>query len=240
MVRVRRPGAIFQVSLPSFHADGDAAGLFVRVHGDGRLTVTDLGTTFMRLSYGIKITSAVEAEVARVARANGFEVHEGRIQSTVIARDLVPALFGLMQIETLAEPMAKATRRQERVEVDFRKEVVDFVVATFGAERATVGFHDPTHDPKAYAAIDVVVRGGPRTLAIVAVSSPSAANDALGTKLITAPALEQSSRWIAVTRDFNALPDRSRSRLLREFLVPANSLDHDGDTVRDRLLDQAA
>jgi hypothetical protein len=238
LVRVRRPGSLFQVNLPAFHADGDAVSVFVRPLADGRILVTDLGMTFMRMSYGAKLTDAIESEVAKVAKLNGFELREGRIQARVVARDLMPAIFGLIQTEILAEPIAKESKRRERVARDFRKEVIEFVMSTFGEERTTVGFRDPARDPEGYAAVDVVVRG-PRTLAIVAVSSPTAANDALGTKLLTGPSLP-NSRWIAVTSDFNALPNRSRARLLREYIVPANSLAADGDAVRARLLDQAA
>jgi hypothetical protein len=45
-VRPRRP-SLYQLSLPVFMADGDEAQVFVRLQGDGRAEVTDLGQTIM-------------------------------------------------------------------------------------------------------------------------------------------------------------------------------------------------
>lgn len=239
MVRVRRPGALFQVNLPAMHEDGDGVSIFVKPRKDGRLVVTDLGMTFMRMSYGFNVTDAIVAQVEGVARANGFGIRDGRIQATIEARDLVPAMFGLMQIEVLAEPLAHETRRQERGLVEFRKMVVDLVVGTFGEERTETSFHDAAKDPEGFASVDVVVHGGARTLAVVAVSSTLAAEAAIGTKYMIGPALDRA-RWLAVPKDFNSLTNRTRSRLLREYDVLANSLAGNSDVVRSKLLDQAA
>lgn len=239
MVRVRRPGSLYQLNLPAFHEDGDAVGIFVRPKRDGRVTVTDLGTTFMRLSYGIAITDAIMSQVDSVAQANGFAVHDGEIRSTVDQHDLMPALFGLMQIETLAEPIAHETRRHERVSLEFRQSVVDLVIGVFGSERAVPSFHDAANDPDGHASVDVVVHGGARTLAIAAVSSTLSAETAIGTKFLIGPALDRA-RWLAVPRDFNALTNRTRSRLLREYDVLASTLAGNADIVRAKLIDQAA
>lgn len=83
------------------------------------------------------------------------------------------------------------------------------------------------------------MRGGPRTLAIVAVSSTLVAETAIGTKFLVGPVLDRA-RWLAVPRDFNALTNKSRSRLLREYDVLANSLAGNTEVVRAKLLDRAA
>ena len=50
-VRVRRPGSLFQVELPAYMGDGDAAAIYVRPGKNGSVILTDLGSTRTRISY---------------------------------------------------------------------------------------------------------------------------------------------------------------------------------------------
>ena len=102
-VRARRPGVLFQVSLPAYLADGDAVAVYLRPNSDGRLIMTDLGHTCMRLSYTRKLTDQVLAIVADLAQRHGFALEEDRILATIRRQDVLGAVLGMIQIQSETE-----------------------------------------------------------------------------------------------------------------------------------------
>src|SRR5262245_18674976 len=102
-VRARRPGAIFQVNLPAYLADGDAVAVYLRPTADARLTMTDLGHTCMRLSHTRKLTGRILSTIAHLAQRHGFTLEEHRIAATIQREDVLGAALGMIQIQSEAE-----------------------------------------------------------------------------------------------------------------------------------------
>jgi hypothetical protein len=65
---------------------GDAALVFVRPEEDGRVTLTDLGHTCMRLSYTRRLTEKTDAVLRALAERHGFTLKQGEIASNDAAR----------------------------------------------------------------------------------------------------------------------------------------------------------
>lgn len=101
-VRARRP-RLYQISVPAFFADGDGAGIYAELLDDGRIKLTDLGSTYMRLTYSGDVSSAQETVLERLAKGHGFLFEDdGALSSTVTTAELAAGVFGLVQVEAEA------------------------------------------------------------------------------------------------------------------------------------------
>lgn len=102
-VRARRPNKLYQIELPAFMGDGDGAQIYVESGDKGKVVMTDLGATCMRISYTTKITKKVEAQLARLAEPQGFSYVDGEFRAEIPLTELMPAALGLLQIQAQAE-----------------------------------------------------------------------------------------------------------------------------------------
>lgn len=238
MVFARRP-SVFQVSLPVYMADGDGVSVFVKPRRDGRFTVTDMGMTLMRMSYAGNVSEKMERSIERLAESVGFSLKGGEIRCVVGSREVVAALFGLVQIETQAEPMMRERRQADRAMHDFRDAVVALLVELFGAQNVELGYHDKATDPEGVCKLDAIVHAA-RPLVVAAVASELAAERAVVNKLELAPRLRTTHHWIAVPRDIGSLPTRAQKRLNRHYWLAGDGLESGREVVTERLLEMAA
>jgi len=238
MIFARRP-SVFQVSLPVYMADGDGVSVFVKPRKDGRFVVTDMGMTLMRMSYAGDVPERVERAVERLAESVGFSLKSGEIRCVVASRDVVPALFGLVQIETQAEPMVRERKQAERSMHAFREIVVALLVELFGEQLVELGYHDKTSDPDGLNKLDAIVHT-PRPLVVAAIASELAAERAVVNKLELAPGMSTPHHWVAVPRDIGLLPTKAQKRLNRHYWVAGDGLDSGRDVISQRLREMAA
>jgi hypothetical protein len=235
-VRVRRPGSVFQVELPAFMGDGDAAAIYVRP-GDGeRIVVTDLGSTRTRLSYMRKPTGELDEELSQMASRQGLALVEGEIRAEVGMRELVAAALGLLQVEAQAETLATGSRRRTHEATEFRQQVLALLHELFG-KKVREPYFDEKNDPEALYKVDAYIAAR-RPLAVALVPGDLDAERAVGAKLAlreTAPKV----RWIAIPRDMERLASRTRKRLVREFITAGSTFAEDREIVGERLRDLA-
>lgn len=236
-VRARRPGALLQVELPAFLGDGDTALVFLRWHGD-QVTVTDLGHVCMRLSYRRELGKQTDAVLERLSSRHGFQFREGEISVRVPLSELLPALFGLVQIESQADAMVEASvERAERSE-SFRVTVREALRELF-AERCLLDFHDEEADPDSAYALDALIQG-PVDLGVAIVPSDVEAERAVASKLFFAGRVKSPRRWVAIPRNVEDLRAGSRKRLLREYLLPVPVYAEEAGRLGEKLNDLAA
>jgi Domain of unknown function DUF1828 len=219
-VRTRRPNALCQLHVPAYLADGDAAAIYVRPLEDGRLLMTDLGHTLMRLSYTRRVNAEVRATLAHLSKRHGFDLDEDRLVSTMRPEELLAGALGLIQIESEAEAtIASTIVRGERSE-NFRAKVRDVLREGF-KDDVQFDYHDPDDKDGLYK-IDAFISGtaAPHPLGVAIAPTNLEAERAVSSKLKLAKTLPGGSRWIAIPRDQNAFDGKTRQRLMVEFLIP--------------------
>lgn len=227
-VRVRRPGLIFQVELPAYLADGDAATIFVRPEGpEGQLTVTDLGNTVMRLSYTRTVSPAATDRLEKLARSHGFTFASGQFFRHVPAADLFPAALALAQLEAEAEFAVKAPAPKGITPERFREIVLDAIRSEF--KETEVDYVDERSDPQHLYPVDAVIRRR-HPVAVAVVPLEIHAERAVSSKLWLAQhdGSLADAKWLALPRNMNALQRGTQGRLVAHYDVPMSRVE-DGD-----------
>ncbi len=232
-LRTCRPGRLFQVEVPAFLPDGDGVQLYIEPgEGENLIRVTDIGQTTMRLSYTRDIDDAATAALERTARRNGFALEDGTLSVEVREQELIAALFGLAQIQAVAEATIRPAKHRGPRAEEFREIVLSVLREVFAAnlqERVPL-----PASPELYE-VDAILHGD-RPIAIFAVPSDIEAERAVACRF---RGQELPVRdWLAVPRDIEALSAKSRDRLIDAFTI-ANAR-FDGKLVTRRLQEMAA
>lgn len=236
-VRVRRPGSLFQVELPAYMGDGDAAAIYVRPGKNGSVILTDLGSTRTRISYQRKPSAALDEELSQLASLQGLRLEEGELRAEVEVRDILAAALGLLQVEAQAERLAAPTKRRSHEATEFRGQVLALLHEIFGG-LLREPFYDEKADPDALFKVDALVQTA-KPLAIAVVPGDLDAERAVGAKLALQKAAPPKTRWIAIPRDMERLTSKTRQRLVREYFTAGSSFEDDRAIVRERLRDLA-
>lgn len=238
-VRARRPGALFQVNLPAFLADGDAVAVYLRPGDDGRFKMTDLGHTCMRLSYSRKLTNDVLATVADLAQKHGFSLDEQRLSATIQPGDILGAALGMIQIQSEAEAVVARTISRGKQSDSFRRSVREMLGETFG-DRVVFDYHEPGDKDGLYS-IDAMVSGHAASIGIAIAPSTVDAERAVAAKMHLAAALPGGRRrWVAIPRDVSALDKKTQLRLMKEYLVPVPKFEDERDAIGPKILELAS
>lgn len=225
-VKTRRP-RLFQVGVPAYMADGDGASVFVREHDDGRLAVSDMGRTLMRLSYTRDITDRVEEDLSRLAAVHGFALVDGELVATIGPREIAAGVLGLVQVESEAESSIQIASSRREQATAFRVTVREALKEIF-AERCHLNFSDPVVDPEGDYAIDAVIDGA-NTLGVFVVANDFEVDRALVHKAKLDPVLLRRNPrryWVAVPRDVGELSPRSRRKLDPEYITASPERAH--------------
>ena len=239
-VVARRPGKIYEVDVPAYLSDGDAASVFALPLPDGRIRLTDLGHTASRIGYTRKLTPRVAELLSRLADRNGFSLIDWEIRADVPQSELLAGAMGLVQIESSAEAAVSMGLRAAVSTERFRETVRETIRKAF--PDAQVGFSDPHGE----YSIDAIVAGPRAVVGIAAVPSDIEAERAVAAKLKLDPLLlqelgpDRARRWIALPRDINALTASSRTRLMREYWAPIPVFEAGKALVGEKVLELAA
>lgn len=235
-VETRRPHSVYQIQVPAFLADGDIAQVFVCPAPDGRVRITDLGATRMRLSYTRQLTGRLELTLEGIAQRHGFSLVSGEIQTTTASGELVAGIIGLIQVESAAEvAIDTAVRRAESSE-SFAQAVRESLQLAFKGQ-ADIQYHLPDDVEGLYTADAVLRLGQKRAAGICIVTTDGTADRAVMTKLYFDARAKKNAptRWFSIARNINALGERARSRLIKEAPVVVPVFDEEKQTFTDKL-----
>jgi hypothetical protein len=237
-IRVRRPGKLFQVEIPCYLGDGDPALVYVRPETDDAVTVTDLGHTWMRLSYMRRLTQRHEQALQELASRYGLEFRDGRVFTTVPRSEIFAAAIAMAQVQTAAE--VAVTTGGPRLSAERFKKIVREALLEAFAERCRLDYRDPS-DAHGLWVLDAAIIG--RTwVGIAIVPSDLEAERALANKGHLVPEMEkrgQRNRWVVVPRDIHMLGDTTQKRLMESFLAPIPVYDEGAPRLREVLADLA-
>ncbi len=238
-VRARRPGALFQVNLPAYLSDGDAVAVYLRPSADGRLTMTDLGQTCMRLSYSRKLTDATLMTIADLAQRHGFSLEEHRISALVHAEDMLGAALGMIQIQSEAEAVINRTVARGRQSDNFRS-IVRAILGEEFKDKVEFDFHEPGDKDGLYS-IDAMIQWPGTSIGVAIAPSTVDAERAVAAKMHLAATLPSGRRrWIAIPKDVSALDRKTQLRLMKEYLVPVPKFEDERDKIGSKILDLAS
>lgn len=236
-VRARRPG-LYQVNLPAYLSDGDAATIFVESVAPDRVRVSDLGHTLMRISYTRKMSDSSIQALEHLARLHGFDLVDGSVVGEMRSDEVLAGVLGLIQIEAEAEASITSTVTRLKRAENFRKEVKHALAEAFG-DACQLDYHGDD-DPDGLFAVDALISSGTIPLYVAVTSYELDAERAVSSKLhITRAAkpglVKADDRWIVVARDFNALNPRTRLRLMKEYLVPLPKYEEEPEQLGPKL-----
>lgn len=189
-VRVEPLGARdARVFVPFEFPDGDRLVIRLRETGDAGYELTDMGHTFMHLSYEVDIDALESGNrkvlLEAIEQRTGVEERSGELvlptRADVVAGDLFQFVQALLQVSDLR------FLSRERVRSTFAEDLRGLLSERFG-ERAHFDYFDAHHDPEHRYPIDCLLNSLPRPLAIFGVGSDAQARDATITLL-------QFDRW---------------------------------------------
>jgi hypothetical protein len=238
-VVTRRPGIIYQVELPTFLADGDAATVFVRPEPDGHVVVTDLGQTCMRLSYSRAITATVTEQIENIAGQHGFKFEDGQIFARSYPKDLFALAVALTQTEAEVEAAIRARAPKELGAERFKTIVRQVLREAFG-NHAYFDYRSPK-DREGLYTLDAFVKQDDTRVGIALVPSEADAERAVATKLMLAPLLSEDApqmRWVALPRNLEQLPKKTQARVENAFEVPLRAIQRPGPALSNLLRNQ--
>lgn len=234
-VTTRRPGAVFQVHIPAFFSDGDAASIFARPREDGGLELTDLGITEMRVSYHGDLTPQVRSALAGLAREHGVTVDDGELVVPAREGEVLAAILAILQVQTRAEHIARAAVTSEKLVAEFRAAARQLLREMFGdalQEKHAITSIDPSG---LYALDGYVERAAGPPLCFSLVSGGMSAEQAVATRHALRPGLAKTmAKFVALPSDLERLPALSRRRLIDSYDTIACSA-WDEEVVRAKL-----
>ncbi len=120
------------------------------------------------------------------------------------------------------------------------REMVRQVLEEAFLDACVFDYFDRERDPQGVYAIEAMLRAGRWALAISVVPSQVEAERAVGNRLFLEPHLREPHRWVALPKDINKLPDKTRARLMSSHLVPIPKFEEEVGAVKGKLLDLAA
>lgn len=233
----RRPGRIYQIDLPAFLGDGDGVFIFVVPGPEATVRLSDLGQTTLRLSYTRRITPQVTSTLGRLADRHGLKLEDGRLFVDVPANEFLAGILALIQVQTAAETAITAAIRRSVSAENFKAIVREAIQEAFAG---MVEF-DLSDSERLYS-IDAVVRGPGASVGLAVVPSDLEAERAVVSKLklaeLQVPALPR--HWVALPRDINALSDKTRAHLMKEFLAPMPVFEAEREALREKVMSLAA
>ena len=184
-VRVEPLGARdARVFVPFEFPDGDRLVIRLREIGDAGYELTDVGHTFMHLSYEVDMDALESGNrkilLEAIEQRTGIEERSGELvlptRADVVAGDLFQFVQALLQISDLR------FLSRERVRSTFADDLRGMLSERFG-ERAHFDYFDTGHDPEGRYPIDCLLNNLPRPIAIFGIGSDSQARDATITLL---------------------------------------------------------
>jgi hypothetical protein len=173
-----------RVLVPFEFPDGDRLVVRLRQDADAGYEWTDMGHTFMHLSYDIDMEGLGEGNrkvlLESIRHKAGIEERTGELvlptSRAMAAGDLFQFVQALLQISDLR------FLSRERVRSTFADDLQGLLLRGFG-ERAHFAYRDQEHDPEGRYLVDCWLNHLPRPLAIFGVASDSQAKDATITLL---------------------------------------------------------
>lgn len=179
-VTVTRAGAAeSRVDTPFRFADGDHLVIRLREKEDGRYEWTDLGHTFMHLSYELDVSALDSGNRARLLEENllrfGAEDRNGELVLPSADDELGETLLQFAQMLVQVTDLRYLSR--DRVASTFLEDFRSLLAERFG-DRAHFEYVDPERDPQGKYPIDCLLNNMPRPVAVFAIPNDDRCRDA--------------------------------------------------------------
>jgi len=164
-----------RVDTPFRFNDGDNLVIRLRRLRDGGFEWTDLGHTFMHLSYSMDVDALLQGPRAvtltDALRRLDVEDRDGELVLAASEAALGSSLLLFAQALVQVADLRYTTR--ELVQSTFLDDFRGLMKDSFGG-RATLDYTDPDHDPNAEYTIDCLINGVPRPVAVFAIPNDTA------------------------------------------------------------------
>ena len=169
----------YRVFTPFMFDDGDHLAVVLK-QDEGKWVLSDEGHTLMHLTYEMDEKSFQSGTRQKIINnaLSVFSVSErnGELLSTIVNNDYGNALFSYVQALMKLTDITFLTR--ERVKSAFKEDFFALMSEAIPAQRRTVDWFDPQHDPTGNYIVDCKVNGMAKPLYVFALNSDDRTRDA--------------------------------------------------------------
>ncbi|PAU79196.1 DUF1828 domain-containing protein [Halomonas salipaludis] len=228
-VRVTARKDSVRVSLPLVARDGDHHTVYLS-RGDGGWRISDMGTTFMRLSYESDLNSILSGPRGRLFQQiigeSGVNENDGELFVEVPADGLLRGLFSLGQCASRIEDLGLWSR--PRVESTFRDDLRSILHEIIGQAEVAEDYIVPGIEDAELYPVDFSIKKIGRPLYLFGVNTPDRARIST---IVMQHLIQQNHDFdsFVVCSDFFSLPKADGARLMNA----ANDMVHSLDNVAD-------
>jgi len=194
----------FRVFTPFQFEDGDHLAIVLRREA-GRWVLSDEGHTYMHLTYDLDERDLLKGTRAKIITnaisAFLIEDADGELKLPVPGEQFGDALYSFIQAILRISDVTFLSR--ERVKSTFVEDFRAFVEQKVPANRLTMDWHDPVHDPEAKYPADFKINGMAKPLLVYALPGDDRVRDATISLL-------QFERWGLSFRSLGVFEDQEQ------------------------------
>jgi hypothetical protein len=194
----------FRVFTPFQFEDGDHLAIVLRREA-GRWVLSDEGHTYMHLTYDLDERDLLKGTRAKIITnalsAFFIEDADGELKLPVPDERFGDALYSFVQAILRISDVTFLSR--ERIRSTFVEDFRAFVTEKVPADRLTMDWHDPVHDPENKYPVDFKINGTPKPLLVYALPSDDRVRDATISLL-------QFERWGLSFRSLGVFEDQEQ------------------------------
>lgn len=194
----------FRVFTPFQFEDGDHLAIVLRREG-GRWLLSDEGHTYMHLTYDLDerdLLKGTRAKIITNALSAFFvEDTDGELRLPIPDEQFGDALYSFVQAILRISDVTFLSR--ERIRSTFVEDFRAFVAEKVPADRLTMDWHDPVHDPETKYPVDFKINGMAKPLLVYALPGDDRVRDATISLL-------QFERWGLSFRSLGVFEDQEQ------------------------------
>jgi len=224
----KRKEGVYQLFAPIFHEDGDMLDIFLTANGNGKIRISDMAMTLMRLTYSFEIDTINKERIYKlILTQNHVNENDGKIYLDVNEEDLYSGIVQLSQV--IAKVSNMRLYKREVIRSLFMELLSEYIMTELKDFEPKPDFY-PIEGHEEYK-VDFCFNHRPKPIYLFGV--PDSAHSRLAT--ISCLKFQNENykfRSIAVLEDIDLLGKKDQARLMSASDKEFPSLDDFKENAR--------
>jgi hypothetical protein len=206
----KRKEGVYQLFAPMYHEDGDMIEIFLTLNGDGKIRITDLAMTLMRLTYSYEIDTPNKERIYKlILSQNHINEDNGKLYIDVSEDDLYSGILQLAQV--IAKISNMKIYKRELIRSLFMEMLTEFIMTEL-KDYGPMPDYYPIEGHEEYK-VDFCFNHRPRPIYLFGV--PDSAHARLATiSCLKFQTEKLKFRSVAVLEDLDLLGKKDQARLM--------------------------